>query len=60
MRKELPPRPKEPVPPPQDNILSSSGPSEEEIDLGLTEEEKTYLSLKWGSAYNQSEWVKLE
>lgn len=62
MRREPPPRPKEPIAPDPNSIPSgNAAPApEDDIDLGLTEEEKTYLSLKWGSAYNQSEWVKLE
>ena len=35
-------------------------PPEEEFDLGLTEEDITYLRLKWGKTYKQEEWVKLE
>ena len=31
-----------------------------EDDLDLTEEDKTYLRLKWGKAYKPEEWVKLE
>jgi hypothetical protein len=33
-----------------------------EDDLGndLTDEDKTYLRLKWGKAYKPEEWVKLE
>ena len=31
-----------------------------EDDLDLTEEDKTYLRLKWGKAYKPDEWVKLE
>lgn len=31
-----------------------------EEDLGLTEEDIRYLRLKWGSAYRQDEWVRLE
>lgn len=31
-----------------------------EVDLGLTEEDVTYLRLKWGKAYKPEEWVKLE
>ena len=31
-----------------------------EIDLGLTEEDITYLSLKWGKTYRPDEWVALE
>ena len=32
----------------------------EEIDLGLTDEDITYLRLKWGKNYKQEEWVQLE
>ena len=31
-----------------------------EEDLDLTDEDKTYLRLKWGKAYKPEEWVKLE
>lgn len=33
---------------------------QEEEDLGLTEEDKTFLRLKWGKTYRQEEWVWLE
>lgn len=33
---------------------------EPEEDLGLTEEEKLAMRLKWGKGYKQEEWVKLE
>jgi len=29
-------------------------------DFGLTEEDKRYLRLKWGSTYREEEWIKLE
>lgn len=29
-------------------------------DLDLTDEDRTYLCLKWGKAYKPDEWVKLE
>lgn len=32
----------------------------EDIDIDLTDEEKTYLRLKWGKSYKPEEWVKLE
>lgn len=32
----------------------------EEEELELTDEDKTYLRLKWGKAYKPEEWVKLE
>lgn len=31
-----------------------------EIDLDLSEEDITYLRLKWGKSYRPEEWVKLE
>ena len=32
----------------------------DEMDIDLTDEDKTYLRLKWGKAYKPEEWVKLE
>lgn len=32
----------------------------EEPDVDLTEEDRTYLRLKWGKAYKPTEWVQLE
>ena len=32
----------------------------DDFDIDLTEEEKTYLRLKWGKTYKLEEWVKLE
>lgn len=31
-----------------------------EINIDLTEEDRTYLCLKWGKTYKPEEWVKLE
>lgn len=56
----------EPTPPPQaensyviteDYFAEQSGV---EIDIDLTDEDKTYLCLKWGKAYKPNEWVSLE
>lgn len=56
----------EPTPPPQtenpyvateDYFAEQSGI---EIDIDLTDEDKTYLCLKWGKAYKPNEWVSLE
>lgn len=33
---------------------------EENIDLGLTEEDITYLRLKWGKGYTHAQWVQME
>jgi len=40
--------------------MSFSDNSESAEDLGLSEEDVTYLKLKWGPAYKPSEWVWLE
>jgi len=32
----------------------------DEMDIDLTDEDRTYLRLKWGKAYKPEEWVKLE
>ena len=32
----------------------------EELNIYLTDEDKTYLRLKWGKTYKPEEWVKLE
>lgn len=50
-----PPRPEPaqvPVPTPQDQDIVD--------DIDLTDEDKTYLRLKWGKIYKPDEWVKLE
>jgi hypothetical protein len=31
-----------------------------EQELDLTDEDRTYLRLKWGKTYKPEEWVKLE
>lgn len=33
---------------------------EEEIDLGLSDEDITYLRLKWGRGYTHAQWVQME
>lgn len=50
-----PPRPEPaqvPVPSPQDQDIVD--------DIDLTDEDRTYLRLKWGRIYKPEEWVKLE
>lgn len=55
---------KEPVyaPPPnapvEDYFAQQSGEAEQDLDL--TDEDRTYLRLKWGKTYKPEEWVKLE
>lgn len=41
-------------------IEPTLNPYEEEITAELTEEDKKYLSLKWGYTYSPAEWVALE
>ena len=43
--------------PQEDYFAQQNGPEE---DLHLTEEDRTYLRLKWGKTYKPEEWVKLE
>ena len=40
--------------------MELSEPSKTADDLGLTEEDITYLKLKWGKSYKPEEWVQLE
>ena len=51
---------REPPPPAEveDYFDKQSGADDMEFDL--TDEEKTYLRLKWGKAYKVEEWIKLE
>lgn len=51
--------PEEPVFAPA-NYHTEDQQEEEVEELGLTDEDKTYLRLKWGKAYKPEEWVKLE
>ena len=32
----------------------------DDLDINLTDEDRTYLRLKWGKSYKPEEWVKLE
>lgn len=58
---------KEPEPPPppplhfddEDDYFSQHAEGND-IVIDLTDEDKTYLRLKWGKAYKPEEWVKLE
>ena len=43
----------------EDYFAKQSGGEEDFVD-DLTEEDRTYLRLKWGKAYKPEEWVKLE
>ena len=54
---EMPPTVDSPAIP---EFVAEIAPVMPEVDLGLTKEDITYLSLKWGSDYKQEEWVWLE
>ena len=43
---------------PEDYFAFQSGA--DDFDLDLSEEDRTYLRLKWGKTYKPEEWVKLE
>ena len=43
----------------EDYFAQQSGGADDFID-DLTEEDKTYLRLKWGKAYRPEEWIRLE
>ena len=44
---------------PEDYFAQQSGGDDAFVD-DLTDEDRTYLRLKWGKAYKPEEWVKLE
>ena len=46
--------------PPEDYFAQQSGAVDDDLGNDLTDEEKTYLRLKWGKAYKPEEWVRLE
>lgn len=48
--------------PPQeeDYFAQQAGGPDTELVIDLTDEDRTYLRLKWGKAYKPEEWVKLE
>lgn len=41
-------------------LTPGAGMDEDVNDLDLTEDDIKFLRLKWGRAYNPSEWVQLE
>lgn len=53
-----PPRPENLATGQEDYFAEQAG--ETDIELDLTEEDKTYLRLKWGKGYKPDEWVQLE
>lgn len=47
-------------PPVEDYFAQQAGGTEDDLGNDLSDEEKTYLRLKWGKAYKPEEWVRLE
>ena len=45
---------------PTAHSLMANDDEDIKIEMGLTEEDRTYLRLKWGKSYKPSEWVQLE
>ena len=43
----------------EDYFAEQAG-ANDDLNLDLTDEDKTYLRLKWGKTYRPEEWVKLE
>lgn len=43
-----------------DDYFAQISGAEDDFIEDLTEEERTYLRLKWGKAYKPEEWIKLE
>lgn len=65
----IPEAPVEPPPSAEDNPFLASGNEDYFADMSggqddfiddLTEEDRTYLRLKWGKTYKPEEWVRLE
>lgn len=48
-----------PANPVEDYFAQQAG-GEDDFNVDLTDEDRTYLRLKWGKAYRPEEWVKLE
>lgn len=45
---------------PMDDYFAEINGGADDFEDDLTEEDKTYLRLKWGKAYKPEEWVRLE
>ena len=52
--------PPPPVPEIEDYFAIQAGAANDDFDDDLTEEDSTFLRLKWGKAYRPEEWVRLE
>lgn len=56
----MPPPPPQVLPQPEDYFGNQLGMPDDEFNDDLTDEDKTYLRLKWGKTYRPDEWVRLE
>jgi hypothetical protein len=45
---------------PQDDYFDRINGGEDDMDNDLTDEDRTYLRLKWGKTYRPEEWIRLE
>ena len=52
--------PAQPVAAADDYFAQLSGAEEDDLASDLTDEDRTYLRLKWGKTYKPEEWVRLE
>ena len=52
--------PPPPVPEVEDYFAIQAGAANDDFEDDLTEEDRTFLRLKWGKAYRPEEWVRLE
>ena len=51
----------QPDPEPEPEVIEDYfGTQEPDEDIDLTDEDRTYLRLKWGKGYRPDEWVRLE
>lgn len=44
----------------QDDYFAQQSGANDDFDDDLTEEDRTYLRLKWGKTYKPEEWIRLE
>lgn len=45
---------------PQDDYFDRINGGDDDMDNDLTDEDRTYLRLKWGKTYRPEEWIRLE
>ena len=52
--------PAQPDEEPEDYFAIQSGAAQDDFEDDLTDEDRTYLRLKWGKTYRPEEWIRLE